>query len=149
MSTATRPTRAVPQQRGRASAQARPDVPHPRVRHERAHPPAGSLRVSERSSAALAARTAELVLEVLNGRRRPAVLGDLLTHEGLAWIAARRPTSSAPPPNYRLRSVHTSLITDQRVEMCWIVDTTERTRALISTAERRGEQWRCGRFALV
>ncbi|MHA6801090.1 Rv3235 family protein [Bounagaea algeriensis] len=151
MSTATQPTPAFPQPRRHDNAAARgahAPAQHPPVPSERALPPTGSARISERSSAAFATRVAELVVEVLNGRRHPATLGELLTSKGLAWVAARRP-ARREPSRYRLRSVHTSLITARRVEMCWILDTTERTLALLSTAERRSEQWRCGRFAFV
>lgn len=151
MSTATQPSPAFPQPRkhdGVAARGARTSAQRPPVPSEPALPPTGSTRVSERSSAAFATRMAELVVEALNGRRHPATLGELLTSRGLAWLAARRP-ARCEPSRYRLRSVHTSLITARRVEMCWILDTTERTLALLSTAERRSEQWRCGRFAFV
>ncbi len=151
MNTTARPTSALPLPRrrdGSGARNTRTPAQRPPVPSEHALAPTGSTRISERSSAAFATRMAEHVVDVLNGRRHPATLGELLTSKGLAWVAARRP-ARGETPRYRLRSVHTSLITARCVEMCWIVDTTDRTLALLSTAERRNEQWRCGRFAFV
>lgn len=98
--------------------------------------------VGDRSSTALATRIAELVVEVLNGRRSVHTLRDHLDGPVFTWLATQRPPR-AHQSNYRLRSVHACLTDNRTVEACWVLGTPYRVRALVSRVRRDQHEWRC------
>jgi hypothetical protein len=104
--------------------------------------------VGESSAAAVAAFIGEQVFEALSGRRALHEVRDHVSGHVAGLLLTTR-LHAAQGPDYRLRSVHASLITESTVEACMIVGTHYRVRALVYRAERDNGLWVCTLLSLV
>jgi uncharacterized protein DUF6459 len=104
--------------------------------------------VGESSAVAVAVFIGEQVFDALSGRR---ALHEVREHVSghVAGLLLTTRLHAAQGPDYRLRSVHASLITESTVEACMIVGTQDGVRALVYRIERDNEMWLCTLLSLV
>lgn len=100
----------------------------------------------------LATRLAQAMAEVLAGGRSPAQLAAHTTLSVLSqlerWSGRLVPRrhgrgSDLPAARPRVTSVHLSQPTPRSAEVCVVVDTGQRRRALAFRLDARGGAWRC------
>lgn len=117
------------------------------ARREPANPPEPT-GLTEQTSGQLALRFTHQLLDVLSGRRNPGQLRERVTPQVLGLLNSSRPRA-AGSPGYRLGSVHACLATDRTVEVCAVIGTPNRARALVLRLERTDTRWLCTLLSML